>query len=777
MRQYVCESWGVVGVDVLNRSDESTQVLASFRTPGIPDVEFARRIEVPPQAVRRCWVPVRIPRMPRHAQTIAFAGKLIDVRSGSEVVLRAAHEEVEYAIDLRLNHELPVTGIFLRDEDEPQSESAKFAYEAIIALRTARGCSRRLVMISGRHVPPTPETFDGLDQLVLENGRFAEDAASLSTIRDWVNNGGQLWVMLDRLEFADVERLLGNCFSCGLVDRVQLDSVGIQSSAPRPAIQYTPARAFEQPVDFARVVTTDMQITHTVDGWPAAFWRPVGRGRVVFTTVGAKAWIQPQQHRGRWDPETMTDFVPTPQLDDLPLLLPELPRTYSAESLRPYLEQQIGYRVATPATVLAVLGLFCACLLGAGILLARRRRLEHLGWLVPAAAVLASVPLILAGVRSRQAVPPTVGQVQLIEVAEKDSQVTASGLLAVYQPQPHSGPLGVRRGGGCELETSGLQGTLRRMVWTDLDQWQWENLRLPAGVRTASFSRSMVLPDNVVASGTLTDAGFVGQVTGPFEKLADAVIAVPGQPSLAVAWGSDAVTAGPQDVLAPGQHVAGTLLSSEQTRRQEVYRQVLGAMPGYASLVTRPSLLGWTEPLELGLCLPQDTERVGAALWSVPLEIARPDSGATFVIPSPLMTCRVVQGPLNDGVSPLFDTRTGQWLHSTNASRAWLRFQIPPSLLPVEIQRMRLTLQVTAPDRRLQIVRLVDGQVQELFSRVNPIGRYECVLAPPELPGVDPSGGVLVGVVVGDPVDAAAGSESVTWKMDFVHLEIRGRIP
>jgi hypothetical protein len=180
--------------------------------------------------------------------------------------------------------------------------------------------------------------------------------------------------------------------------------------------------------------------------------------------------------------------------------------------------------------------------------------------------------------------------------------------------------------------------------------------------------------------------------------------------------------------------------------------------------------------LDQGFSFSDQAERVGAALWSVPLEITRSAAGTEFLIPSPLITSRAVPGPTGHGVSPLFDTRSGQWLQTTTSSRTWMRFQIPKSLLPVDLQAIRMTLQVTAPDRRLQILRLVDGQAEELFAKVNPIGRYERVLTPPELPPVDDAGGIVLGVAVGEMIDSAAERKKAAWKIDFLRLEVSGRI-
>ena len=777
MRQYVSETWGVVGVDLINPANEQGEVLATFRTRRIPDIEFARRIQVPARSIRRTWVPIKVPKASRRAPRVRYFGKLIDTRSGSEVVLRNIHEGVEHEVDLRLTHDVPVTGIFLEDRSKLNSHAADLAYETLIALRTARGCNRRLVMFAGRHVPATPLVFDGLDAIVLYDNRFGDDATVVSTLRAWLHDGGQLWIMLDQVDFGCVERLLGNTFSCGLVDRVQLDTVDIQPVNPRPSVNYPSSEQYERPVDFARVVVTDMEVTHTVGPWPAAFSCDMGRGRVVFTTVGGRAWIRrPRVRHVAWDPETMTNYEPTPELEELPLEQPPSLRSYSPDSLEPYLAEQIGYRVVSRTPVLAILGLFCVCLLTAGTYLARTGRLERMAWLVPSAAVLASVPLVWVGARARHTVAPTVGQAQFVEVGESDNAATVSGLLAVYDSEPNDGPLGAQRGGCFELDGAGLQGTVRRMVWTDLGQWQWENLHLPAGVRTATFHRPTVLEQAVQATGTFSEAGFVGHVTGPFPTLTDAVIATPGVPCLAVQSDGTALRAGPGDVLPRGQYLSEALLSDEQTRRQEVYDSVLGSAEGRLSPITRPTLLGWSEPVDMGFRFPRGVEHVGAALWSIPLKIARPERGTIVVIPPPMIASRIAKGPGADGVSPLFDARSGQWIPSTIASRTWLQFQIPQPVLPIELHRVRLTMQITAPSRRLQVLRLVEGGEEILFSETNPIGRFEWTIDPESLPEMDESGAMIFGISVSNASGNDHGNVSAAWKIDFVSLEARGRI-
>jgi len=434
LRQYVSTAWGVVGVDVINPQNQPVDVLAAFSFSRDPDLQFARRVGVPAQAIRRTWVPVRLPRVPTSRASLPCYGLLIDDRSGAEAVLRSDHEGVQHSVLLRVNHDKPVTGAFLEPEEGPDRDDVDYAYEAAIAMRTARGYQRGLVLIRDRDLPPLCEVFDGLDQIVLWNDRFASDVAILSPLRAWLNDGGELWIMLDRVDAAGVERLLGDVFTCQLVDRVALHEVLIEAVEEIP-FESPERERYEQPLDLVRVLVSGMRVTHTVAGWPAAFWRPVGRGRVVFTTLEARAWIgRAMAQRPRWDPNRMTDYWPTRQLEALPLLRLREPPLCQPGVFRAYLSERIGYRIESRGPVSGLLGLFCGGLLLAAVALARRRRLEHLAWIAPSLALAAAVPLAGLGLRSQRAVPATVGQAQFLEVSDGGDQINASGLLAFYDP-------------------------------------------------------------------------------------------------------------------------------------------------------------------------------------------------------------------------------------------------------------------------------------------------------------------------------------------------------
>jgi len=470
----------------------------------------------------------------------------------------------------------------------------------------------------------------------------------------------------------------------------------------------------------------------------------------------------------------MTDFWPTRHLESLPMLQIRNPSLGQPSLFRSYLSERIGYRIASRGSVSTLLGLFCAALLLSGVALARWRRLAHLAWVAPGLALLAAVPLVGLGLRSQRSVPVTVGEAQFVELSDSADQLTANGLLAFYDPHSTGEAMGARAGGRFELDSAMAAGSTRRMVWTDVDCWQWENLRPSTGLRTATFHWSGDLPQPLAVHGTFSAEGFTAHWTESAVSLADAVIAVPGQPYLSVQRNGPRMAAGPKDVLAPGRYVSDGWLSDEQRRRQAVLEQMLAPRAGYVRQILRPTLFGWGDAVEMGFQFPRHEQRVGTALWAIPLNIDRPPAGTPVVIPSPFVQFRIATRPTGEGASPLYDYRNGVWVASQKPSEMWLQFQTPEAVLPLQLQRARLTLQITAPSRKLEILRYVGTRKQLLHQVSNPIGRIERTFQDAELPPLDADGRLLLGIIVGPAIEAGNGPERKPWKIELAQLEIAG---
>jgi hypothetical protein len=293
-------------------------------------------------------------------------------------------------------------------------------------------------------------------------------------------------------------------------------------------------------------------------------------------------------------------------------------------------------------------------------------------------------------------------------------------------------------------------------------------------LRTAECHWSGDLPRLLAVHGTFTAEGFVAHWADAPVPLTDAVIAVPGQPYLSVRTEGPRLVSRPGDVLAPGRYVSGRWLSDEQTRRQALLKTLLHPETGPTREISQPLLFGWGDPVEMGFQFPRHDERVGTALWSIPVHVDKSPAGTPVVIPSPFVPFRAAARPDGEAASPLYDYRTGLWVASQKPSETWLRFEVPKAVLPFALDRARLTLQITAPSRTVKILRSAAGGKQPLRQLNNPIGRIEITLQGETLPSLDSEGRLVLGITVSPEADAADARLGKPWKIDLVQLEIAG---
>ena len=146
-----------------------------------------------------------------------------------------------------------------------------------------------------------------------------------------------------------------------------------------------------------------------------------------------------------------------------------------------------------------------------------------------------------------------------------------------------------------------------------------------------------------------------------------------------------------------------------------------------------------------------------------------------MVIPSPFVQFRATKGPNGEGTSALYDYRTGEWIASKLDSNTWLRFQVPREMQTVTLERARLTLDITAPSRTLQIVGSANGQNKTVFTKANPIGQIPVDITDPSLLEADETGGFHLGVLVTGPKGAPRNARTTSWKINSLQLEVAGR--
>lgn len=780
-RRFAPGRWGLVGIQARNPTEQAVSLLPSVFFAEDPGTQFARRLEVPPRSQRRSWCLVRVPEVLGGYQKSAEVRTIAYEQGGAERKPLAPPEGGRWAshhVTLQRGH--PIVGALFDRSDRPGDREA---YQAIMAMQTAVSLAPEVADFWGMWLPPVPEGLDMLDGLVLAGDRLAEDAAARSAVRQWVRGGGRLWIMLDRVEPATVRRLLGEELCLEVVDRVGLTQVDVRDVVGETSISAEPPREFDDPVDLVRVLVSGVEILHSVNGWPASFRLPMGRGRVLVTTLGARGWIRP---RGPGDPRPPGLDSPSHFMAVTPLrrLAGEfLVRSNEAEeaersprALAELLGEEVGYRVPGREGVLAIFAGFWAALLMAGVVLLRRNRLEHLGWLGPGFAAVAAAGLGGWGYATRHSIPPTAAVLQVAEADAGGEEIDVQGLLAIYHPEPSGAAPQVDGGGLYWPDASGLGGTIRRMCWTDLDAWHWEELRLPAGVRYAQLRQTLRPATRVEARGTFGPHGFSGTLEGPLLGVADAALLGPAGRLAVRLEAAGTFACGPGDELVGTQFLPGVLLSERQRRRQAVYQCLLSE----EFLPERPRLYFWADLFLEGMAFPEQIRQAGAMLAAVPVKIQRSPPGHRVHIPAAFLPYRAVMA----GDAPhasAYDNHARQWVALRLPAETWLRFQVPAEVLPLRIEQAWLVMELDVPGRRVEILGREGGEVVVLGGRQSPLGKVRFTLDRREALGLDARGRMFLGIRVGPDAPASdapgvAVATGAAWKIASVALEIAGEV-
>jgi hypothetical protein len=257
---------------------------------------------------------------------------------------------------------------------------------------------------------------------------------------------------------------------------------------------------------------------------------------------------------------------------------------------------------------------------------------------------------------------------------------------------------------------------------------------------------------------------------GDFGAVSDAVLATPNGRNLSVRLSADgAFRAGSEDALPLGQYLAGGVLSDQQQRRQDVYREYLKRQ-ATARTEPRTALLAWTEPRDLQFNLEPGAHTAGSALLVISLRMERPRSSERLTIPGSLIPFRQMlkTGPIRPTVE------------STKASNMLLRFQLPPSALPFIVESARLTVKMNAPSRRVTISGWAEERAVELLQVESPLDPIRVDLKEERFLHLDDQGGLHVNLNVSDQSHGTGlAAEMVQveeqWAIEYIELEVVGK--
>jgi hypothetical protein len=794
MRRYEPNTWSALGIEGVNRSDEGQDGMMSIYFDEDTDRQYARRMWVPGRSIRRSWLPVFISaNLPAGQTSVQISSMQLEQSDSGEVVRRTNNEQIIKEDIAVVDREVVKTATIYAGQDlvsgRMHSRANEAAYELIVKSRMISSLSRITLDFEADFIPPSHFMLESVDQIVLAGDRLIYDTAGLLAVRNWLMNGGRMWIMADRVRPETVERILGNAACYEIVDHVEMTDFTLND---RTSANDAESWSAEVPTEMVRVVTDAAEIHCEIDGWPAAFWQPFGDGEVLFTTLSPAGWLRPKVPGVESRPMGALGTISSR------LYLPRQPIELEVAAMRPILEERIGYRIPSRGFATMLLATNCIGLLIVGTFLARRQQLEHMAWLVPAICGTVAVMLLSAGMTNSRSVPPTLAAMELVRANPDFSQAHATGVGAVYSQDAIDLSFESDATGLVEPEFSEASVETNRLEWNDNGQPKWVNLSTsPGSIRMVRYEQMRQLDESLAVVGRLGPRGLEGRVVGTEQEgLSDLLIAAPPSPNLAIRLQRDgSFVAGNGEILARDQYLTDTLLTDEQRRRQIIYRDLLD--PSDEVIYPRTStLLGWriTEGPDLGL--PSIFEQRAASLITIPLRLDRTPPETRFLVPAAFVRIESFIGSY--GASTVFNPRSGLWTEDVmRPTNTQLRFRLPGQVLPCQLERAEMTIRINAPSRTVEITRPTFGEPRVLRSLTNPSGVVRLTFDDPDILELDQHGGLLFGFRVSQtarqlappeeaPVDTTPiptdrddprnrpAVDNSTWQIDYVRLNVTG---
>ncbi|MFM7927188.1 MAG: hypothetical protein ACKO9Q_05695, partial [Pirellula sp.] len=150
-------------------------------------------------------------------------------------------------------------------------------------------------------------------------------------------------------------------------------------------------------------------VKHQIDGWPASIIMPIGRGELIITSLESSAWLMPRQGQLSDDPFYRSDYELKTWAKNLVDIV-QVKKGGSIVSLKgiEYPLERIGNPVVARSIVAGILLSFCTILIGLSSWRLAAKDAKAMGWIAPALALGASIPLIYLAWSQKRDKPPMV---------------------------------------------------------------------------------------------------------------------------------------------------------------------------------------------------------------------------------------------------------------------------------------------------------------------------------------------------------------------------------
>ena len=646
--------------------------------------------------------------------------------------------------------------------------------ELAMAVQIDAGYSRHTASFDRPALPLNQRAWSEIDMLVLSDERILRETASVDALRNYLHRGGRVWVMLDVVPCELIRPLLEGDMTCELVDTVELQDFTVElSSSDLRLAEEDRTVHLDRPASMSRVLLTGARVTHRVDGWPAEFRMQIGHGELLATTLGSYAWLTPRDQQTQSnDPLYQSKFSLHTWANLLGAqLIDERSQPPLSDTDVEYAGAQIGAPLIPKSWIVLGLGSFCALLGLTGVWRWLAGDLSWIGFLVPTLSFLVGGVMLLGRGMMSRGVEESRATFQYAEVRRDGNLAWVQEQSAMYlntvQPMTLRGDTD-----GWARAASNVDSGVHRYVLSDLENWELDNMAWPpdAWRYSTSFARET---DGFIASASLDREGCRLLLPETMqESLEDAVLSyVPGTPLLVQS--DDATLFSDGSVKVGGERwISGTLITDEQRRRMDVYRQLFSRDSG--NTPAAETLFGWTKIWE-GPNWDRDVPFQGAALVGMPVQLARPAVGELVAVPYGLIRLR--QSTRQAGSSSAFNDGKGIWLPEiTNGIDRNFEFVLPKALRPFTAESLTLEFDIEAPQREVRIAARTDVGEIDLVNQKAPSlpGRIE--ITNPEVLSTVTDGVLEFRFVVSDRFNASTSSKVVPWSVGYLHLSATGRV-
>ncbi len=781
LSRYRSGRWGTLSVEAINRGADSTSIEAAAWIGGQESDQYGRSVWVPAEARRSAWMPIFIPSQHSSRGTPDLHWMSIRKSAEREVLSQSRNQDRIETRELILPRGDLVYAV-ITDSDERHLAKAELLKYLVGKIQPQAA----VLSIPYTQLPAIPEALDAVYVVVVIGDTLSRNAAAIETVQDWVHQGGTLWLMLDTMSHESAQVVCSGELLVEEIDRVSLTSYSLLSDAN--SMQHAPDKVeLERPVQLVRVDPQLNGVLSTVDGWPAAFKTDFGMGRIFGSMLSLDGFSIPpdkllpeqaEHHRRQlWTTTAAQDLVSAlgGSGDEGAL---------GTDMMTEYVTSRIGYQLPNRSAGAAVLAVFCIALI---VVCGVVHRWQKPVLLLPGIGILAVLAIVafLQMADSAHSTTDSSATIQMVESNGTLDRLHVTGMTA-YQAHGSSQPtIGSTAGGLITFDGPVNSSSPVRMLWSDQNVWKLQNAKLAAGVRLAGFRQTVAIQEPAIARGTFDESGFRGQLTGSVASdWSDAIVADQSGFALPVEIDAAGEIAHAGSPLPPGQHLGAAILNAEQSRRQAIYRRVFDAAQRNQVYPSTPTLLAWSDPLSLQTGRVDDSNQVGAMLASFPIVIERPAAGSRVLIPSTFLPCRAVKHKkLKIGLAPTFSNSRRTWSTNTfsSASTSLLRFEIPLELLPLFVDRAKLTLKISAPLRDVEFSSGIADSLTEVWSKTSPVGTFDIPFADEASRRLDENGGLHVALKVGavqlDQLDETElGTQDRNWQVEWMQLEVQGLI-